>query len=296
MPSPERPGRHYRHRRPSSHPDEGSSSQPDILARLEQAIGAIHDSESFRRYLDVQSRFHTYSFGNVALILAQRPDATRVAGYRTWLQLHRYVRRSEKGIRIIVPMRRKANAEDTTDASRLFFGVGTVFDVAQTEGEPLPEVTVPTLEGEAGGRLMEALLDLAGREGVEVQLDRGDLPDAAMGAYWMVRKRIHFRAAPMRQMVKTLAHELGHHVHLTRFGEESRVEAERETVAESVSYVVCGKYGIDTGERSFNYIATWAQNGQTLRNAMGTIQKVSAVIIDGIEGIEATAAVVVGTP
>lgn len=68
MPTPERPGRYHRQHRPASHPDQGGSSQPEILARLEQAIGAIHDSESFRRYLDVQSRFHTYSFGNVALI------------------------------------------------------------------------------------------------------------------------------------------------------------------------------------------------------------------------------------
>jgi antirestriction protein ArdC len=206
------------------------------------------------------------------------------------------VHRGERGIRIIVPMRRKANEQDTTEESRLFFGTGTVFDVAQTEGEPLPEVMVPTLEGESGGGLMDALLELAGREGVAVQLDRGELPSAAMGAYWADGKHIRFRAAPMRQMVKTLAHELGHHVHLTRFGEEPRVEAERETVAESVAYVVCGKYGIDTGERSFKYIATWAQDGQTLRNAMGTIQKVSAAIIDGIEGSRAMAAVEVRTP
>jgi N-terminal domain of anti-restriction factor ArdC len=295
MPSPERSARYHRQPRPAAHPEQGGSSQPDILARLEQAIGAIHDSESFRHYLDVQSRFHTYSFGNALLILAQRPDATRVAGYNTWLQLHRQVRRGEKGIRIVVPMRRKANEDDQDDESRLFFGTGTVFDVSQTDGEPLPEVAVPTLEGEAGGPLMDGLLALAEREAVAVTLDRDELPSAAMGAYWPGERRIRFRPAPMRQMVKTLAHEMGHHVHLTRFGEESRVQAERETVAESVAYVVCSKYGIDTGERSFNYIATWAQDGQTLRSAMGTIQKVSAVIIDGIESSQGTVAVVART-
>src|SRR5437870_5288269 len=87
-------------------------SKPDALRRLEDAIGQIHDSDTFRRYLDLQSRFHTYSWGNVALILAQRPDATRVAGFHTWLKLDRHVKKGETGIRIIVPMRRHRNEDD----------------------------------------------------------------------------------------------------------------------------------------------------------------------------------------
>src|SRR5439155_26301035 len=84
--------------------DACPSRQPDVLSRLEQAVGAIQDSDAFRRYLEVQSRFHRYSFSNVALILAQQPDATQVAGYRRWLEMNRYVRRGEKAIKIIVPM------------------------------------------------------------------------------------------------------------------------------------------------------------------------------------------------
>lgn len=281
MPGPERHGRYHRRDRIPL-PEQGGFSQPDILARLEQAVGAIHDSESFRRYLDVQSRFPTYSVNNVVLILSQRPDATRVAGYATWRSLNRQVRRGEKGIRIIVPRRRKANEDDTPEESRLFFGSAVVFDLSQTEGEPLPEVPVPMLEGEAGGRLMQSLLTWAGREGVRVRLDRGELPRTAMGDYTLRERSVRLAAAPMRQMVKTLAHELGHHVHLTRFGDESRVQEERETVAEAVAYVVCAAHGIDTGERSFSYIATWAEDGPTLKAAMGTIQKVAAIIIDGM--------------
>src|SRR3990170_6002844 len=116
----------------SSHqlsPDQSSgfpSRKAEVLARLEQAVGQIQDSETFRRYLDVQARFHRYSWGNVALILAQRPDATQVAGYNTWLKLHRYVRRGEKAIKIIVPMHRKNKREDKEaeeeEVDRLFFG------------------------------------------------------------------------------------------------------------------------------------------------------------------------------
>src|SRR5215211_9505368 len=92
--------------------------QPDVLARLEQAVGAIQDSDSFRAYLDVQAKFHRYSWSNVALILAQCPDATQVAGYNAWLKMHRYVRRGERGIKIIVPMTKKVKAEDGNEENK----------------------------------------------------------------------------------------------------------------------------------------------------------------------------------
>src|SRR3972149_10367448 len=138
----------------SSHqlsPDQSSgfpSRKAEVLARLEEAVGQIQDSETFRRYLDVQARFHHYSFGNVALILFQRPDATHVAGYNTWLKLLRYVRRGETGIRIIVPMRKKQREDDPEEEARLFFGIGNVFDISQTEGEDLPDIEVPELHGD----------------------------------------------------------------------------------------------------------------------------------------------------
>src|SRR3954454_4165647 len=100
--------------------DQSHRRTPDILARLEQAVGAIQDSDTFRAYLDVQARFHHYSPGNVALIMAQRPDATQVAGYNAWLKMHRFVKRGEKAIKIIVPMTKKYKTEDGDDESKLF--------------------------------------------------------------------------------------------------------------------------------------------------------------------------------
>src|SRR3954453_3021493 len=99
--------------KPESQPGGGTDSSREAsiqesLTRLEHAVGAIHDSETFRAYLDAQARFHSYSFGNVLLILSQKPDATSVAGYQTWKQLGRQVRRGEKGIRISVPIRGRA--------------------------------------------------------------------------------------------------------------------------------------------------------------------------------------------
>src|SRR3954469_17819606 len=87
----------------------------ESLSRLEQAVGEIHDSETFRRYLDAQAKFHKYSWGNVLLLLSQRDDLTHVAGYRTWQTLGRQVRRGEQGLRILVPMSRKITAEPSAD-------------------------------------------------------------------------------------------------------------------------------------------------------------------------------------
>jgi hypothetical protein len=258
-----------------------SSRQADVLARLEQAVGAIQDSESFRRFLDMQARFHHYSFGNVALILSQRPDATQVAGYNAWLKLHRYVRRGEHGIRIIVPMRKKAAEPDGDEPSRIFFGSGTVFDLDQTDGEPLPEVTVPDLVSDEGGQLYGHLYGLAAREGLTVHEGEIGLPAGAAGVYRPKDRVIIVRPAAALQMTTTLAHELGHHfsgLHGTRGDEES--------IAESVAYVVCRRFGLDCGEASFPYVAIWAREPSVLRRVLGVVQGVSARIIDGIEGSE----------
>src|SRR4051812_14097158 len=155
--------------RPSQEPDPSRRHQPDIFARLEQAVGAIQDSETFRSYLDVQARFHHYSPGNVALILAQRPDATQVAGYNAWLRMHRYVKRGERSIKIIVPVTKKVESDDGEEERKLIFGTGNVFDVSQTDGEPLPEIAVRALEAREGVGLLLQLYELAQAEGLDVR-------------------------------------------------------------------------------------------------------------------------------
>jgi hypothetical protein len=258
--------------------DTSGSRGPDVLVRLEQAVGAIHDSDTFRNFLTIQSRFHNYSFSNVALILAQLPDATQVAGYRRWLELHRHVRRGEKAIKIIVPMGKRALGEDGDEVDKLFFGTGNVFDVSQTEGEPLPVIDVPILQGREGKKLYTNLEQVAVRNGVSVQRDASSLPAEAMGAYWRKERRIAIRPAAPLQETKTLAHELGHHFS----GIDSSSE-ENETIAESVAYVVLSHFGLDSGERSFPYIAVWSKRPDVLKGVLGTIQKVSATIIDGLD-------------
>jgi antirestriction protein ArdC len=269
----------------------------EALGRLDEAVSAIHDSEAFRRYLDVQARFHRYSFGNVLLILSQQPEATHVAGYRTWQSLGRQVRRGERGIKILVPMRVRqrendADVGEATDSAgqtsdddpagarqRLLFGIGTVFDIAQTDGEPLATIDVPVLAGDDGVALYTQLEAIASQEGLTVERGSRRLTrPQTMGFYSPTERLIVVREAAARQMTKTLAHELAHH-----FGGATAPSAEEETVAESVAYVVCARFGLDTGERSFPYVATWSREIQLFRHALGRIQGLSGRLIDHLE-------------
>jgi antirestriction protein ArdC len=157
------------------------------------------------------------------------------------------------------------------------FGTGHVFDVSQTDGEPLPTLDVPTLEGDAGAELWVALTRVAATEGVSVKVvPPAALPPDTMGYYVPATKEIVVGAYNQRQRTKTLAHELGHHV--------ARVDdrAENECIAEGIAYVVCAHFGIDTGERSFPYVASWAKDKGVLKGVLGTIQSASARIIDAV--------------
>lgn len=283
--------------------DQQTDRVAEALGRLDAAVSAIHDSDAFRCYLDVQARFHRYSYGNVLLILSARPTATRVAGYRAWQSLGRQVRRGERGVKILVPMKvRERGAGTMTDAGdattsadlgsdpdsaddpvstrrRLLFGVGTVFDLDQTEGEPLPTIDVPVLAGDEGAALYGRMEAVAREEDLIVACDERRLArPETMGLYSPTERLIVVRETAQRQMTKTLAHELAHH-----FGQAVVPSPEEETVAESVAYVACARFGLDTGERSFPYVATWSQDTQVFKRALGRIADLSGQLIDRLE-------------
>ncbi|MBI2764861.1 MAG: hypothetical protein HYX53_02990 [Chloroflexi bacterium] len=208
----------------------------------------------------------------------QRPDATYVAGFNAWLKLGRHVRKGEKGIKIMVPLARKVTNDDGEEERRVTgFGTGHVFDVNQTDGDPLPTLDVPTLEGDAGAELWEALRRFAATDGVSIKVvEPATLPPDTMGYYVPATKEIVVGAYSQRQRTKTLAHELGHYI--------VRVDdrAENECIAEGIAYVVCAHFGLDTGERSFPYVASWAKDKAVLKGVLATIQSASARIIDAV--------------
>ena len=230
------------------------------MERLTEGIRSLTGSARWREWLEVQSRFHRYSFHNVMLILAQRPDATRVAGYRAWRALDRFVRRGEKGIRILAPVVARARQGDPepgpgAETLRGFRPV-SVFDVSQTEGRELPEVCA-RLHGEAGDGVFERLVAAAHELGFAVTLTV-DLPAGVNGDCSHGRRRIRVRATnASAQRVKTLAHELGHAVLHAELGDRALAELE----AESVAFIVCGASGVATDRYSFGYVATWAGGG-----------------------------------
>lgn len=242
---------------------------------LTDAVTALVSGEEWVAMLAAAAHFHRYSLSNLLLIHRARPDATRVAGFRTWLSLGRHVRKGERGIPILAPCTYKTDpapddAEPTTGADatgdgsprRVLrgFRVVYVFDVSQTDGDPLPDVVPVLLEGDDPGRLWDALA--AQVESAGFALDRADCsPANGITDYLARRVSVRPDLSPA-QACKTLAHELGH-VLLHAPGDGIPPER-REVEAESVAYVVCQAAGLVTDDYSLAYVAGWAQGDVSL--------------------------------
>jgi hypothetical protein len=281
----------------------------EISERLEQGVKEIFTSERYTEYLNTMSKFHNYSFNNTLLITMQKPEATLVAGYQAWQKkFNRQVKRGEKGIQIIAPAPFKEKQEiektdpetgeivigedgqpETEVVERVItkFRVTTVFDVSQTTGEPIPEFEVSELDGDVliYHDFMESLKMVA-----PVPIRFIEIDGEAKGFYQLVDKYIAIQPGMSEaQTMKTAVHETAHAV----LHDRDQMEAEgivkdqltREVEAESVAYVVCNHFGLDTSEYSFSYIASWSsgKNMKELRASMDTIRKTSADMIGQIE-------------
>jgi hypothetical protein len=233
-----------------------ANTNSDVLQRLRDGITSLTTSDNWTQYLDVQRRFHQYSWGNCVLIAMQRPDSTRVAGYRSWQQLERQVRRGEKAIMIIAPIAHKKEIENPTEEStetrtvRGFRAV-PVFDVSQTDGKPLPEVA-RRLTGGDPSFAFRRLQVVAGDLGYGILVEQFE--GTANGDCNFEDHRIRVREGlEPAQQVKTLAHEIGHALLHNPERQAQRPIGRQlaELEAESVAYVTCQELGIDSGEYSF---------------------------------------------
>ena len=261
----------------------------EAAARLEVGVTQIVEGEEFRRYLKVAARFHHYSPNNCLLILMQRPEATRVAGYRKWQELGRQVRKGEKGIKILAPMSRKvAEDEKTGEAVRALVGfkTTTVFDVSQTDGEDLPDAPRPEdLDPEEGEEIAEnvyeGLLSFCQAEGIAVAFEerrRGNY-----GTYHREDRRITLNATlPATEKATTLAHELAHHLLHGREADRNTKQA-REVEAEGVAFVTCAAFGLDTSRFTFAYVANYAGEVEALKAALERIQGAARRLIEAVE-------------
>jgi len=256
--------------------EEAMKLVEDGMAALNDALRAGH-SETLKGFLATLARFYSYSFGNAILIAAQMPEATHVAGFRTWKKLGRYVKKGEHGIAILAPMVSRKNREQNEsdhrvdDGSPIFgFKVAYVFDVAQTEGDPLPEFA--NVIGEPGDWLVH--LEESIREaGVTLEYDH--IPGGADGCSF--KGKITVRPdLPPNETFAVLAHELMHK------DDERRKETTRqirETEAEAVAYAVCLACGIDSTTRSADYIQLYRGNEETLRESLTVVRDTAAQII-----------------
>ncbi len=283
----------------------------EITEKLEQGLQELFESEKYKSYLNTMSKFHNYSFNNTLLIAMQKPDATLVAGYKAWQRnFERHVKKGEKGIRILAPAPYKIKEEQekidpVTNEPMLdkdgmpimeeveikipAFRVVPVFDVSQTDGKELPELSVDELSADVDGyqEFMKAL-EVVSPTPIEYE----DIPGEAKGYFSTTMNRIAIQEGMSEsQTVKTAIHEVAHAKLHSREREKETDLSERkdrntkEVEAESVAYTVCQHFGIDTSDYSFGYIAGWSSGKEMteLKSSLDTIRRTASELISGIE-------------
>jgi hypothetical protein len=262
----------------------------ELLESLSEGVAALTTSERWTQYLELQSRFPRYSPNNVLLILTQRPDATRVAGYRAWQALGHQVLAKESALRVFAPLRyRRTDAPDDELGQEIRgFKLVPVFDVSQTEGPELPDI-VSKLHGSAPEGVFAKLTDFAKEIGFRVErpwsLESGANGDTDHSA-GLIRVAANNEDA---QQAKTLAHEIGHALlhdpEVTSTRDLARGLKELE--AESVAYVICQALGMETGDYSFGYVVGWTggseQAIQGIKASTTRIQRAAAAVLKTFE-------------
>ena len=283
----------------------------EITDRLEQGITELFDSERYKEYLKVMSKFHNYSFRNTVLIAMQKPDASLLAGFSAWKNnFERNVMRGQKGIKIIAPSPYKIKQEmqkidphtqkpiigkdgkPVTEEKEITipaYKVVSVFDVSQTEGKELPDIAVDELTGDVD-RYKDFFAALEKTSPVPIAFE--NIEGGSHGYYHLEDKRIAINEGMSElQTLKTAIHEIAHaKLHDIDLNapkdEQPRVDRRtREVEAESVAYTVCQHYGLDTSDYSFGYVAGWSSGRELseLKSSLETIRSAAAEIINSID-------------
>ena len=285
----------------------------EITDRLEQGIKELFDSERYKEYLRVMSKFHNYSFNNTLLIAMQKPDASLIAGFNAWKNnFKRNVMKGEKGIKILAPSPFKikqemekidpatqkpvigADGKPVTEEKEITipaFKVVSVFDVSQTEGKEIPNLAVDMLTGDVE-RFKDVFAALEKTSPVPIGFEK--IEGGAHGYYHLEEKRIAIDEGMSElQTLKTAIHEIAHaklhDIDLNAPVTEQTDRPDRRTrevQAESVAYAVCQHYGLDTSDYSFGYVAGWSSGRELdeLKSSLETIRSAAAEIINSIDG------------
>ena len=284
----------------------------EITDRLEQGITELFESERYKEYLRVMSKFHNYSFNNTLLIAMQKPDASLVAGFSAWKNnFGRNVMKGQKGIKIIAPSPFKIRQEmkkidphtqqpiigkdgkPVTEEKEITipaYKVVSVFDVSQTEGKELPDIAVDELTGDVE-RYKDFFAALEKTSPVPIGFEQ--IAGGSHGYYHLEDKRIAIDEGMSElQTLKTAIHEIAHaklhdiDLNAPENEQQPRVDRRtREVEAESVAYTVCQHYELDTSDYSFGYVAGWSSGRELseLKSSLETIRSAAAEIINSID-------------
>lgn len=257
---------------------------------LEQGLETYATSDKYKDLLKTMSKFHAYSAQNCLLIATQNPSASFVAGFDSWKRnFHRYVKKDSHAIMIKSPCRYTQKNKDGTEEERLGFRASYVFDIqdtAQIQGKPPVQIGVDNLSGSVQnfGDLLLCLTTCA-----DIPIEYSKIKGKANGCYTEndgAPKIIIDSSLSEIQTIKTLIHEIAHsRLHSSKNTEKSekkKTRDQRELEAESVAFIVCSHFGIDTSDYSFPYILSWSAERfrEILKDSMSDIQKVSSYIIE----------------
>lgn len=276
----------------------------EITDKLEQGVADVFSSDNYKQFLDTMAKFPRYSVNNNILIMMQRPDAQMCQSFTGWKEMGRFVKKGEKGIKILAPAPYTIQREQTKlddkgnpmmdkDGEPIMesveikvnaFKVVSTFDVSQTDGKELPTLGVDELTGgvEGYGTFFEAL-----KEVCPVPMTFENIEGGAKGFYSQTEKRIAIQEGMSEaQTVKTAIHEMAHQkLHAIENNGSKQTRSSKEVEAESVAYTVCQHYGIDTSDYSFSYVAGWSEGKEMpeLKASLDTIRRAASVMITAID-------------
>lgn len=293
---------------PKEAAEKRKAEMKQITEKLEKGVEELFASDKYQKFLDTMAKFPRYSINNNLLILMQKPDATLVQSYTGWKQMGRYVKKGEKGIRILAPTPFKIDREqnkldekgqtildkdgepvkETVQISMTGFKPVSTFDLSQTEGEPIPSLGVSELTGSVEG--YASLID-AIQKASPAPIEFKDTGSAAKGYFVPAENKIVVQKEMSEiQTVKTLIHEIAHAKLHNMDVQKAREDGEqtrssKEVEAESVAYTVCQHFGIDTSDYSFGYVAGWSEGKELkeLKASLDTIQTAASDLITSIE-------------
>lgn len=252
----------------------------NAIEQLRQALEAGH-SERLKEYLAAMARFRRYSWGNIMLIASQKPNATHVAGLHAWHKLGRFVKKGEKGILILAPIvRKKAESDGATEQDESSVAVGFraayVFDVSETDGQPLPEIG--SVSGDPREH-RERLAKFVTGQGVVLEYSDEIAPARGMSEGGKITL---LPGQPPAEEFATLVHEVAHEMMHRDERRSSTTKRVRETEAEAVAFVVCSAIGLETGSAAQDYIGLYDGDAKLLSESLEYVQRTSTQILNAL--------------